>query len=46
MEYIQVMATIDDCEAAENIAYTLVSKRLAACVQVKVSANFLSQIYV
>jgi len=34
MEYIQVMTTIDEREAAENIAHTLVSKRLAACVQV------------
>jgi len=30
MEYIRVVAAIDDREAVENIAYTLVSKRLAA----------------
>jgi len=30
MEYIRVVAAIDDHEAVENIAYTLVSKQLAA----------------
>ena len=45
MEYIQVITTIDDREAAENIAYTLVSKRLAACVQVMgpISSTYLWQ---
>lgn len=33
-EYIEVHTTIDSREAAQKIAETLVSRRLAACVQV------------
>jgi periplasmic divalent cation tolerance protein len=33
-EFIEVHTTIDTREAAQNIADTLVSKRLAACVQI------------
>jgi periplasmic divalent cation tolerance protein len=33
-EYIQVMTAVDQKESAENLAQVLVSRRLAACVQV------------
>ena len=34
MDYIQVFTTVDNKEAAERIAKSIVEKRLAACVQI------------